>query len=135
MYQKINYAIRKNSNETYLEYAKNIENAMEKFELKENIKGDTQKKYYELLGVGDTFEANMFFSISTNKSIAEEFSEVDMSDDGIIFEIDVSINTKCIYIGKNSTSNNEKEIILSYKLKYELYEIIENLYKLKIKEE
>ena len=37
MYQKINYAIRKNSNETYLEYAKNIENAMEKFELKENI--------------------------------------------------------------------------------------------------
>jgi hypothetical protein len=102
LYQKINYAIRKNSNETYLEYAKNIENAMEKFELKENIKvyRDTQKKYYELLGVGDTFEVNMFFSISTNKSIAEEFSEVDMSDDGIIFEIDVSINTKCIYIGK-----------------------------------
>ena len=102
LYQKINYAIRKNSNETYLEYAKNIENAMEKFELKENIKvyRDTQKKYYELLGVGDTFEVNMFFSISTNKSIAEEFSEVDMSDDGIIFEIDVPINTKCIYIGK-----------------------------------
>jgi len=40
--------------------------------LKENIKvyRDTQKKYYELLGVGDTFEVNMFFSISTNKSIA-----------------------------------------------------------------
>ncbi len=137
LYQKINYAIRKNSNEIYLEYAKNIENAMEKFELKENIKvyRGTQKKYYELLGIGDTFEANMFFSTSTNKSIAEEFSEVDMSNDGIIFEIDVPINTKCIYIGKNSTSNNEKEIILSYKLKYELYEIIGNLYKLKIKEE
>lgn len=110
-----------------------LNSAIDKFELKKNIityRG-TNEKYYQNYKVGDIFNGKVFYSTSLNEEQAKIFAEdaayySDYQNKGVVLEIKVPKNTKCLYIGKNTDYEaNEFELLLSNKCKYKIESISE----------
>ncbi|CAM3399200.1 phage minor head protein [Pseudostreptobacillus hongkongensis] len=125
LYTKINALLKEHKNgyinklpDDIEEYVNGIDNAMNDFKLKENLivfKG-THKSYYKDWNVGEIRSTNIFLSTSLDLDIATHFKF------DLMLEIRVKQGTKCIYIGDNSESLNEKELLLSRNLKYKVIE-------------
>lgn len=117
-------------------YVDNLNNSIEKFKLTKDIityRG-TNEKYYKNLKIGDIFKGKVFYSTTINYEQAMEFAYDHTKYDeegykGILLEIQVPKNTKCLYIGSNTDYNdgnfiiNERELLLSNKLKYKVKDI------------
>ena len=117
-------------------YVDNLNNSIEKFKLTKDIityRG-TNEKYYKNLKIGDIFKGKVFYSTTINYEQAMDFAYDHTKYDeegykGILLEIQVPKNTKCLYIGSNTDYNdgnfiiNERELLLSNKLKYKVKDI------------
>lgn len=134
-YMDVNYYLRNNSfppnaPDDYKDYVKkiatDIENTINKFELKENIttyKG-TSSEYYKDYKVGDTFEMKEFNSTSINKEVAtNNFKD---KQNPYTLEIRASKGTNAIYLGKNSANSNEYELLINKGTSYKVIEKSEN---------
>ncbi len=110
-------------NATLNAISENIDKLMDKFKLDDDIvlyRG-TEKKHYINRPIGSDFREKVYYSTSYKKEIAKYFANAgqDMTgDDGMLLEIRVPKNTKCIYIGENNKIHDEGEILLSKNLKY-----------------
>lgn len=105
-------------------HVENINRAIKKFELEDNITvyRGTKAKFYTGYAEGDTFESKVFYSSSTDESFAKAFC-ADVESYGekpMLLEIRVPSGTKCIYVGSNSAYEDEKEFLLSHELKYKV---------------
>lgn len=99
---------------------KNIDSAIEKFDLIEDIivyRGTTMD-YYKDVNVGDIIDAKFFYSTSFLEYVAQDFA--DQRNNPVMLEIKVPRGTKSIYIGANSSVGNESELLLSRHLKYKV---------------
>lgn len=111
-----------------------INSAIDKFKLKDDIivyRG-VERKHYSGLKVGDTFDSNIFFSASCDKSIAEDFAI--NREDGVMLNIRVPKGTPGMYIGSNSDAGNELEFLLSNKIKYKTKKITKNEITIEVEE-
>ena len=120
-------------------YEKFLNSAMDKFKLNEDIityRG-TNEKYYQNYKVGDIFNGKVFYSSSLNYEQAKIFAEdaayySDYQNKGVVLEIKVPKNTKCLYIGKNTNyapdgvTINEYELLLSNKTNYKVISMSED---------
>lgn len=105
----------------------NVDRAMQKFELKEDVivyRG-TKAKFFKGCKEGDVFDGKVFYSTSFDKGYAQAFYEDVRSygEEAVMLEIRVPRGTKSIYIGENSAYEDEKELLLSYELKYKVIEM------------
>lgn len=113
-------ATKKGNLKQYAQYVNSIEGAMEQFHLKNDIivyRG-TQATFYEGIKVGDTFDSKIFYSTSYSEDVAKDFSNV--KKEPLLLEIHAPKNSKCIFIGQNSTSFDEGEFIFSHKSRYKV---------------
>ncbi|WP_282918929.1 ADP-ribosyltransferase [Levyella massiliensis] len=113
-------ATKKGNLKQYAQYVNSIEGAMEQFHLKNDIivyRG-TQATFYEGIKVGDTFDSKIFYSTSYSEDVAKDFSNV--KKEPLLIEIHAPKNSKCIFIGQNSTSFDEGEFIFSHKSRYKV---------------
>jgi len=105
-------------------HVENINRAIKKFELEDNITvyRGTKAKFYTGYAEGDTFESKVFYSSSTDESFAKAFyADVESyGEKPMLLEIRVPSGTKCIYVGSNSAYEDEKEFLLSHELKYKV---------------
>lgn len=113
-----------------------MNNSIEKFKLKKDIityKG-TNEKYYKNLKIGEIFKDKVFYSTAINyeQAMDFEYDHTKCDEEGykwILLEIQVPKNTKCLYISYNTDNNdgnfiiNERELLLSNKLKYKVKDI------------
>ena len=112
-------------NEKLKNISENIDKLMNKFKLDDDIvvyRG-TEKKYYINKQIGSDFTEKVYYSTSYNKEIAKDFANVEKDitgNDGILLEIRIPKNTKCVYIGENNKIHDEGEILLSRNLKYKV---------------
>lgn len=113
----------------------NILNGMKHFELENDVISyrGTSLKYFEKYQIGDIFESKIFYSTSFDESQAKAFyNDVFYMTDGdapVLLEIHVPKNTESLYIGNNSDYEvDEKELLLSNRLKYQLKEKINGDY-------
>ncbi|WP_423363387.1 ADP-ribosyltransferase [Mycoplasma sp. P36-A1] len=93
-----------------------ISETMDKFNLKDDVitfRG-TNSKYYNDINVGEKFKEKIFYSTTLDENMALEFKE------DVILEIYVPKNSRCCYIGEQSLSPDEKELLLDKDTKYKL---------------
>lgn len=128
-YQQINDYLTGDEYYNRGEDAKNISTAISKFKLDKDLityRG-TKAKYFKELKEGDVFSGKVFYSTSLSRSQAMEFY-TDIRDyyeeEARFLEIRVPKNTEVLYVGKNTNFKvDEKELLLSNKLKYKIKEI------------
>jgi hypothetical protein len=102
----------------------NFESAINKFKLKDDLvvyRGISKNEYEKILS-GNKF--NDFKSTSVDKVIAERFAD---SMDGMTIRINVSKGTNAGYIGYNSDSPDEKELIINRGATYTVKETSDGL--------
>ena len=102
--------------------ADDIESSMENFTLTEDVvtfRGVNATRY-ENLEIGDTIIINHFPSTSLDMAVAKQYMEDRQS--ALMLMILVPKGTRSIYIGKNGSLGNEKELLLNRKLKYNVVE-------------
>jgi hypothetical protein len=110
-----------------LDYVKNLDSAMAKFELKDRItvfKG-TNAAWYEGWEAGRIEPINLYLSTSVSRNIARKYFDKIRrdGDDPIILEINVPKGTRGIYIGNNTKAReNELEFLTGHRLKYRVVE-------------
>ncbi len=128
-YQQINDYLTGDEYYNRGEDVKNISTAISKFKLDKDLityRG-TKAKYFKELKEGDVFSGKVFYSTSLSRSQAMEFY-TDIRDyyeeEARFLEIRVPKNTEVLYVGKNTNFKvDEKELLLSNKLKYKIKEI------------
>lgn len=111
------------------EDVKNINSVIRKFKLDEDLitfRG-TKAKYFKGVSEGDVISGKVFYSTSLDKDQAMAFYN-DIKDyyeeEAKFLEIHVPKGTKALYIGANTNYEvNEKELLLSNKLKYKVKKI------------
>lgn len=111
------------------EDVKNIDSAIRKFKLDKDLitfRG-TKAKYFKGVSEGDVISGKVFYSTSLDKDQAMAFY-TDIKDyyeeEAKFLEIHVPKGTKALYIGANTNYEvNEKELLLSNKLKYKVKKI------------
>ena len=111
------------------EDVKNINSAIKKFKLDKDLitfRG-TKAKYFKGVSEGDVISGKVFYSTSLDKDQAMAFYN-DIKDyyeeEAKFLEIHVPKGTKALYIGANTNYEvNEKELLLSNKLKYKVKKI------------
>jgi hypothetical protein len=110
-----------------LEYVKNIDSAMAKFELEDKItvfKG-TKAAWYDGWEAGRVEPINLYLSTSVSRDIAQEYSDKirRKGDEPIILEINVPTGTRGIYIGNNTDAREDEfEFLAGHGLKYRVVE-------------
>lgn len=128
-YQQINDYLTGDEYYNRGEDVENIGTAISKFKLTKDLityRG-TKAKYFKGLKEGDVFSGKVFYSTSLDKDQAMAFY-TDIRDyyeeEARILEIRVPKNTEALYVGKNTNYEvDEKELLLSNKLKYKIKEI------------
>ena len=111
------------------EDVKNINSAIRKFKLDKDLitfRG-TKAKYFKGVSEGDVISGKVFYSTSLDKDQAMAFYN-DIKDyyeeEAKFLEIHVPKGSKALYIGANTNYEvNEKELLLSNKLKYKVKKI------------
>ena len=111
------------------EDVKNINSAIKKFTLDKDLitfRG-TKAKYFKGVSEGDVISGKVFYSTSLDKDQAMAFYN-DIKDyyeeEAKFLEIHVPKGSKALYIGANTNYEvNEKELLLSNKLKYKVKKI------------
>ena len=111
------------------EDVKNINSAIKKFKLDKDLitfRG-TKAKYFKGVSEGDVISGKVFYSTSLDKDQAMAFYN-DIKDyyeeEAKFLEIHVPKGSKALYIGANTNYEvNEKELLLSNKLKYKVKKI------------
>ena len=111
------------------EDVRNINSAIKKFTLDKDLitfKG-TKAKYFKGVSEGDVISGKVFYSTSLDKDQAMAFYN-DIKDyyeeEAKFLEIHVPKGSKALYIGANTNYEvNEKELLLSNKLKYKVKKI------------
>ena len=111
------------------EDVKNINSAIKKFTLDKDLitfRG-TKAKYFKGVSEGDVISGKVFYSTSLDKDQAMAFYN-DIKDyyeeEAKFLEIHVPKGSKALYIGANTNYEvNEKELLLSNKLKYKAKKI------------
>lgn len=101
----------------------NLDNAVEKFELPEDIivyRGTTIDNYKDVK-VGRIIEPKYYYSTAFLEYIAQDFA--DQRNKPVMLEIKVPKGTKSLYIGSNSSVCDESELLLSRHLKYRVLKI------------
>lgn len=121
-----------NGYENTKDFITQIDNAMSKYELKENIIAfrGVNGEHYDNYNVGDIFEEKMYYSTSLNKNIAQTFSDDKINS--TMLEINVPKGTKSIYIGSNTEYDFEAELLLGRNLKYKVIGKSEGYIKLEV---
>lgn len=105
-----------------------LQTSLKRFSLDQNItvfRGESMR-YYVGLSEGDVYQPSMFFSTSIDKAHAQMFQKNKQMQygDGVLLEIKVPKRSECLYIGRNTDyAENEKELLLSNKLKYKVISI------------
>lgn len=111
------------------EDVKNINSAIKKFTLDKDLitfRG-TKAKYFKGVSEGDVISGKVFYSTSLDKDQAMAFYN-DIKDyyeeEAKFLEIHVPKGSKALYIGANTNYEvNEKELLLSNKLKYKVKKV------------
>lgn len=89
----------------------------------------TSQKYYKDYSVCDVFNGKVFYSTSVDYEQALAFAnDIALYNDdeykGVVLEIKVPKNAKCLYIGSNTDfDTNEYELLLSNKTIYKIQSI------------
>ena len=127
-YKYINSHLVGKYNPNAIAHIKHIEMAMEKFQLDDDIivyRG-ANAKFYQGYTKGDIFDGEIFYSTTLDKGFAQGFYNDVMSygEIPVMLEIKVPKGTKCIYIGSNTSYDDEQELLLSNTLKYKVLESI-----------
>lgn len=111
------------------EDVKNINSAIRKFKLDKDLitfRG-TKAKYFKGVSEGDVISGKVFYSTSLDKDQAMAFyNEIKdyYEEEAKFLEIHVPKGSKALYIGANTNYEvNEKELLLSNKLKYKVKKI------------
>ena len=105
-----------------LESIKNLDSALSKFELKENITFYRGISFEELEFLKKSNEMKNFVSLTTDKDTIAKFFIEDYGG-GEIVKFNLKKGTKGAYVGTNSSNPGEREFILSRNSKYTIRNI------------
>lgn len=100
------------TNEALLEQINHLDLALDKFELKENVKlyRGANAKRYEKYNVGDIFAEQNYVSTSVDKNTAVIFAN--QRDDKAVIEVLVPKGKRGLYIGNKACYVDEEEFLL-----------------------
>lgn len=107
-----------------------IEKIISKSKMENNIKvyRGTQKSFIANKDIGDNIDDGIFLSTSINKEQAEHFAK--LTNDSVLYEINVPKGSKALYIGNNLDDSEEdgyeQELLLSKNTKMKITDKYKN---------